>query len=191
MAINTPKFRASYPNLFKSKKNDLNGKDEYSVVALFPKGTDLSALKKVCEEAIKAKWGNEPKKWPPNLKTPFRNQSEKAKTDEVTGQTFLPPGHEEGGIFINLKSAQKPQIVKRNPNGDLEDIIDTSEIYAGCYLVASVNAFAYDQKGNKGVSLGLNNIMKVGDGDQISGKANAMSDFSSVAVDSDASALFK
>ena len=47
----TPKFRVSYPNVFKPRRNELNGKDEYSVVALFKKGEDLSKLKKLVQEA--------------------------------------------------------------------------------------------------------------------------------------------
>jgi len=37
--LNTPEFRVAFPQVFTAKKNDLNGKDEYSVVALFPKAS--------------------------------------------------------------------------------------------------------------------------------------------------------
>ena len=43
--VTTPEFRVSFPVVFKPKKNDLSGEDEYSIVALFPKGADLTALK--------------------------------------------------------------------------------------------------------------------------------------------------
>ena len=48
----TPEFRASYPKLFKAEVNQMSGKAEYSVVALFKKGEDLTALKKAAEQAL-------------------------------------------------------------------------------------------------------------------------------------------
>lgn len=170
MSVVTPKFRASYPNVFKPRRNELNGKDEYSVVALFPKGTNLEPLKKAATEAIVKKWGVDKAKWPTNLKSPFRDQKERAK-DGV-----LPAGHEEGAIFINFKSAQKPQVVDQN----VQLILDETEFYAGVYAIASVNAYAYDQKGNRGVAFGLGNIQKVKDGEPLGGRTRAQDDFKAI-----------
>lgn len=173
--INTPVFRVSYPNVFKAKKNDLNGKDEFSIVALFKKGEDLSALKAAAQKAITDKWGPDKAKWPTNLRSPFRDQAERAK--EVDGKRILPAGHEEGAIFINLKSSQRPGVVDQN----VQDILDESLFYAGCWARASVNAYAYDQKGNKGVSFGLGNIQKVRDGDPLGNRARPEQDFAPIA----------
>lgn len=175
MSVNTPKFRVSYPNVFKPRKNELNGQDEYSVMALFPKGADLSTLKKAAEKAAIAKWGADQNEWPTNLRLPFRDQAEKAKKS-ASGEMMLPPGHEAGGIFMNLKTKQKPHVVDQN----VQDILDQSEFYAGCWAIASVNAYAYDQKGNKGVSFGLNNIQKVADGDPLGGRTRPEDDFKAV-----------
>jgi hypothetical protein len=175
--INTPKFRVSYPNVFKAKKNDLNGKDEFSVVALFKKGEDLTALKTAAQKAIVDKWGPDKAKWPTNLRSPFRDQGERAK--EVDGKRVLPAGHEEGAIFLNLKSAQRPGVVDQN----VQDILDESQFYAGCYARASVNAYAYDQKGNRGVSFGLGNIQKVAEGEPLGNRAKPEQDFAPIAVE--------
>lgn len=179
--INTPTFRVSYPNVFKAKRNDLNGKDEFSVVALFKKGEDLSALKAAAQKAIVDKWGPDKEKWPKNLRSPFRDQSERAK--EVDGKRILPAGHEEGAIFLNLKSSQRPGVVDQN----VQDIIDESQFYAGCYARASVNAYAYDQKGNRGVSFGLGNIQKVRDGEPLGNRAKPEQDFAPIQVEEGAS----
>lgn len=176
--ILTPVFRVSYPNLFKAKKNDLNGKDEYSVVALFPKMTDFSKLKAAGQELIEAKWGKG-KKLPPLFKSPFRNQSDRAKEDEVTGKLILPEGYEEGGIFINFKTQQRPGIVDQN----VQDIVDSSEIYAGCYCRATVRPYVFDIKGSCGLAFGLQNIQKIKDGDPISGRTKAQDDFAPVGQD--------
>lgn len=177
MPINTPEFRVSYPSVFQPKKNDLNGEMEYSVVALFPKGANLDALKKAAQEAIVKKWGADKTKWPANLKSPFRDQAEKAKN--VDGKSILPPAHEAGAIFMTLKSKQRPSVVDQN----VQEILDTSKFYAGCWAIASVNAYAYDQKGNRGVSFGLGNIQFRRDGDPLGGRTRAEDDFSPVAAE--------
>jgi len=156
----TPEFRVSYPKVFKPERNDLNGKDEFSVVALFPKGADLKGLKAACKAACEKKWGSDPKKWPRNLRLPFRDQAERAKEDE-DGNEYLPDGYVAGATFCNFKTQTRPGIV----DASAQDIIDESKFYGGCYARAQVNAAAYDMKGNTGVSLYLNHIQKLRDGE--------------------------
>ena len=72
--INTPVFRVAFPNVFKPRKNNLNDKEEYSLVALFPMDADLSALKAACKEVAEKKW---PNGIPQGLRSPFRDQGEK------------------------------------------------------------------------------------------------------------------
>jgi hypothetical protein len=166
----TPEFRVSYPSVFQPKRNDLNGKDEFSVVALFPKGADLSALKAAAKAAVVEEWGPDEKKWPTKLRLPFRDQGEKKK-DGV-----MPPAHEEGAIFMNLKSQQKPGVVDQN----VQPILDAVQFYGGCYARASVRAYAYEMKGNAGVAFGLQNIQKTRDGDSLGGRAAPEKDFAPI-----------
>lgn len=191
----TPQFRVSYPSVFKPRLNDLNGKMEYSVEALFAKGEKLDALQKAVEEAIVEKWGQTAKaekdtqgNWGLSIsgklvtvvkdgktltapfRIPFKNQGDKEK-DGV-----LPPAYEKNAVFISLKSQQKPGVVDQN----VQPIIDGSDFYAGCYAQASVNASAYEQKGNRGVSIYLNNIQKVKDGDPLGSRGSPQSDFAAV-----------
>ena len=175
--VNTPEFRVSYPNVFKPKRNDLNGKDEFSIVALFKKGQDLSVLEAAIVKAATDKWGPDKLKWPKPLRNPIRDQGERAK--EVDGKRVLPAGHEEGAKFINLKSAQRPGVVDQN----VQDILEESQFYAGCYARASINAFAYDQKGNRGVSFGLGNIQKMREGEPLGNRARPEQDFAPIAVE--------
>jgi len=155
--VTTPVFRLSYPKLFKAELNKLNGKEEFSLVALFPKGTDLTAMQKAAQAAIEKKWGTDPSKWPKPLKNPFRKHEEREKDGK------LPDGHEPGGIFMNLKSERKPTVVDQN----VQEILDPAKIYAGCFVRASINFYAYDQKGNRGVSAGLGHVQLVRDGDPL------------------------
>lgn len=166
----TPEFRASYPKVFKPELNELNKKMEYSVIALFKKGEDLSALKKAAEEVLVENLGADKTKWPKKLKNPFRDQEEKEK-DGV-----MPVGHEKGAIFLTLKSQQKPGVVDAN----VQPIIDEAEFYAGCYARATVRAGFYDKAGNVGVAFYLQNVQKVKDGEPLSGRAQATSEFAPV-----------
>lgn len=185
--IVTPKFRVSYPNVFTAKKNELNGKEEYSMVCLFEKGADLSALKNAVKEAMEEKWGSDQKKWPTNIRSPFRDQGEKVKLDPETGNKMLPSGLVEGAIFITVKSKDRPQLVDQNK----QEIFEASEFYAGCYARASVNVYAYDAKGNKGVAFGLGNIQKLADGEPLTGRPKAQDEFTPVANEGKpATALF-
>lgn len=177
--IVTPEFRVSYPSVFKAKKNDMSGKTEYSLVALFPKGADLSALKKAMEEACAKKWGDK-KNWPKNLYNPLRDQAEKAKEDETTGKKMLPPGYEAGAMFMTIRSQQRPGVVDQN----VQPVLDESVFYAGCYARASVRAYAYGGPGTSfkpGVSFGLGNVQKTRDGEAFTGRTKAEEDFTAVA----------
>ena len=185
--VMTPVFRASYPNLFKPKKNELNGKDEYSVLALFKKGEDMSQQIQAAEEALTEEFG-EKSKWPAKLKMPFKDQGERAKS--VDGKMMLPAGHEAGAVFMTFKSTQRPGVVDQK----VQPIIDPSAVYGGCYMRATVRASAYNQAGNRGVTFYLQNVQFVKDGDPISGRPQAETEFAAVemAVDSSptASGLF-
>ena len=68
-------------------------------------------------------------------------------------------------------------------------IIGSDDIVSGDFGRVSLNAYAYDQAGNKGVSYGLNNIMLLAKGDSLGGaKPSAASDFGVVAGSSPAPA---
>lgn len=174
--VMTPVFRVSYPNVFKAKKNDFSQKEEFSLMALFKAGEDLSALKAAAKEVTVAKWGADQSKWPKPLKSPFRLQDDKAEVDEATGKKKFPNGYEEGGVFITLKSAQRPGIV----DAQNQDIITDSDFYAGCYARATVRPYAYDNKGNRGVAFGLQNIQKVKEGDPLGSRTKAQDDFAPI-----------
>ncbi len=53
-------------------------------------------------------------------------------------------------------------------------------MYSGCYCYVSINFYAFAVEGNKGIAAGLNNIMKIKDGDRLSGGASADEDFGDI-----------
>ncbi len=170
----TPEFRVSYPKVFKAELNKLSGKMEFGLVALFPKGADLSKLIAAAQDAMVKKWGPNKAKWPKNLRSPFRDQADREK--EVDGKLVMPAGHEKGAIYLNLKSKDRPMVVGQ----DVQPILDESKFYGGCYAIASVSAYAYLQAGNAGVSFGLGNVQLVKDGESFGGRTRAADDFKAI-----------
>ena len=75
--------------------------------------------------------------------------------------------------FLNANSTTKPGIVDANS----QPIIDTSELYSGIYGRASVNFYAFNSNGNRGVACGLNALQKLRDGEPLGGHINAETEF--------------
>lgn len=170
----TPRFRASWPHLLKKRKNDLSGKEEYSVTAIFPLNADLAPLKAAANTAMEKKFGTDRSKWPKSPRSPFRKCKEKWK--EKDGKMVIPPGFEDGeAVWINFHTEETPDV------RDQRAMVVTEErqIYSGCWCIAHINASAYTH-GQGGVSLYLNGIQKVADGDPLGGRPDISSAFKPV-----------
>lgn len=161
--------RWSYANVWEPKS--INGsKPKYSVSLIIPK-SDKATIEKI-KSAIKAAYdegqgklkGNG-KSVPPltAIKNPLRDGDQERPDDEVYKDSY----------FINANSATKPGIV----DADRQPIIDHSEVYSGVYGRASVNFYAFNSNGNKGIACGLNNLQKIRDGEPLGGKTKAEDDF--------------
>lgn len=159
--IITPVFRASFANVFKPRSPFEGQEPVYSVQMLFPKSTDLKPLKEAVRAAIVKKWGADKAEWPKNLRLPFKDGNEKNLEDY------------KDMTVIEARSKMKPGVVDQN----VQDIIEASEFYSGCWARATVTCFAYDKAGNRGVSFGLQNLQKVKDDTAFSGKRNPKDDF--------------
>ena len=166
--VTTGEVRTSYFSGLQSRKNEMNGKDEFSTQILIPK-TDketLNALKAAAKEALATKFGD---KVPKNVRNPLRDGDTETKTDGS------PLGKEYAGhFFCNVKSTSKPGAIDSHGN----DLIGSDDIVSGDYVRVSLNAYAYSQAGNNGVSFGLNNILLVKKGQPLGGaKPSAADDF--------------
>ena len=164
----TGKIRFSYFSALTARKNEMNGKEEFSTQVLVPK-TDtetVGQLKAAAKAALTAKFGD---KIPKNIRNPLRDGDTETKSDGS------PLGAEYAGhYFFNTKSTAKPGAVDAHGH----DILGNNDIVSGDYGRVALNAYAYDQAGNKGVSYGLNNIMFMSKGESLGGaKPSAASDF--------------
>jgi hypothetical protein len=164
----TGKVRFSYFSALSARKNEMNGKEEFSTQVLVPKSDTetINALKAAAKAALIAKFGD---KIPKTVRNPLRDGDTETKSDG--GQL----GAEYAGhYFFNTKSTNKPGAVDAHGH----DIIGSQDIVSGDFGRVSLNAYAYDQAGNKGVAFGLNNILLVSKGDSLGGaKPSAAADF--------------
>lgn len=164
----TGKVRLSYAHVWEPVSiND--SKPKYSVSLVIPK-SDKETIKKInaavdaaIEEGIAKFGGKKPNK--AALKLPLRD-GDTERDDEVYKNCF----------FVNANSTTAPQIVDRAVN----PILDREEVYSGCYARVSINFYAYNTNGNKGIACGLGNIQKVADGEPLGGRSNAKDDFGSL-----------
>lgn len=162
----TGKVRFSYAHIFEPWAGQPGQDAKYSVCLLIPKSDKktlakiAAAIDEAAQEGIAAKWGG---KKPKNLHLPLRDGDEEREGTEY-----------EGMMFLNANSKQRPGVVDK----DLVEILDPEEVYSGCYGRASINFFAYDSNGNRGIGVGLNNVQKLADGERLGGaRASAEDDF--------------
>ena len=166
----TGEVRLSYANLWEPKSIN-GGTPKYSVSIIIPK-TDartIAKIKAAIETAYRegeTKLKGNGKTVPPiaAIKTPLRDGDTERPDDEAYA----------GSYFINANSATAPGIVDRT----CKPILERSQIYSGVYARASVNFYAFNSNGNRGVACGLNNIQKLRDGEPLGGKSRAEDDFS-------------
>ena len=163
------KTRWSYANVWQAKS--INGSaPKYSVSLIIPKSDTKTvtavknAIQAAYEEGQSKLKGNS--KFVPALtaiKTPLRDGDAERPDDEAYKDSY----------FINANSATAPGIVDaaRNP------IIEHSEVYSGVYGRASINFYAFNSNGSKGIACGLNNLQKISDGEPLGGKTRAEDDF--------------
>ena len=149
--------RWSYANVWDPKSIN-GGAPKYSVSLIIPK-SDTATVEKI-KAAIQAAYEEGESKLKGNgktvpalsvLKTPLRDGDLERPDDEAY----------KGCYFINANSATAPGIV----DADRQSILERSEVYSGVYGRASINLYAFNSNGNKGIACGLNNLQKIRDGE--------------------------
>ncbi len=167
--ITGPKTRWSYANVWQPKSIN-GGTPKYSVSLIIPKSDTVtvnkikSAIQAAYEEGESKLKGNG--KSVPSLKaikTPLRDGDLERPDDDAYKNSY----------FVNANSTTAPGIV----DADRQPIIDTSEVYSGVYGRASINFYAFNSNGNKGIACGLNNLQKISNGEPLGGRSRAEDDF--------------
>ena len=167
--ITGPNTTFSYLNCWDPKAIQ-GGTPKFSVSLIIPK-SDVKTIEKI-KAAIQAAYEEGQSKLKGNgksgpalstLKTPLRDGDLERPDDEAY----------KSGYVINANSGTAPGIV----DADRNPIIDRSEMYSGVKGRASINLYAYNVNGNRGIACGLNNLQKISDGTPLGGKSRAEDDF--------------
>lgn len=161
--------RWSYANVWEAKSIN-GGSPKFSVSLIIPKPDTrtVAKVKAAIEAAYRegeSKLKGNGKTVPPlsTIKTPLRDGDAERPDDPAYANAY----------FINANSATAPGIV----DAERQPILDRSEVYSGVYGRASINFYAFNSNGNRGIACGLNNLQKIRDGEPLGGKSRAEDDF--------------
>ncbi|MDY0410603.1 DUF2815 family protein [Paracerasibacillus soli] len=120
-------------------------KEKYSVSVIIPKSDmkTLEAIEKAVDAAIEEGRGKFGGKIPnkQSLKLPLRDGDIDRSDDEAYADSF----------FVNANSITPPQIV----DADINPILERSEVYSGVYARVSINFYAFNSNGNRGLLAAL------------------------------------
>ena len=168
----------SYLNVNEPKVPLGGGTPKYSVSLIIPKSDTVTVAKiraaiQAAYEEGQSKLKGTSKFIPDlaDLKTPLRDGDKDRKGDEAYANSW----------FVNANSTTKPGVV----DADRNPILDSSELYSGIIGRASINFYAFNSNGNRGIACGLNNIQKLADGTPLGGHSRAEDDFADVDDDDD------
>lgn len=165
--------RTSYAKVWEAAP-DLSGKLKFSVCLLIPKEDTqtIAEINQAVDIAIakgveKGRFSQSSIK---NLKLPLRDGDDEIDEGKRTNEYA-------GMFFFNCSSDRAPGIVDKFA----KPIMDQDDFYSGCWCRADVNFFPFSNAGNKGIGVGLNNLMKVKDDARLDGKMKAEDAFAKVA----------
>ena len=169
--------RWSYANVWEARAIN-GGTPKFSVSLIIPKSDTVTVgkIKAAIEAAYKegeSKLKGNSKSVPPltAIKTPLRDGDTERPDDPAYKDSY----------FLNANSSTAPGLV----DADCQPILQRSEVYSGVYGRASINFYAFNTNGNRGIAVGLNNLQKIRDGEPLGGKASAESEFAGDDEDDD------
>ena len=160
--VTTGKVRFSYLNVFTPRAINDGDPVKYSVTLLIPK-SDKDTIKKIKAPMEAAETAhsqrNSGKKLPASLKHTLHD----GDGERPNGGEF---GEECKGNYVITVSSKNPPVLVYS---DKTPITDPRELFSGCYGRAIINFYVYDTNGNRGISAGLNGLMKLHDGEPLGG----------------------
>jgi hypothetical protein len=170
----TPLCRVSFCNVWKPRE----GTETYDMTLIMDQPKDLSEkdkerwnkIKQLLIDTKKEKW--------PKLTSPVTGPIRTAKgyktddffSDPVDAEKY--PEYKDKIVLKVTSKGRQPEII----GPDKEEIINKADFYSGCYAIVSVTAFAWENSGKKGVSLGMQHVMKCKDGTPFVGGAGKAAD---------------
>jgi hypothetical protein len=159
----------SYVTVLEPKPNQ-QGKMLYSLTVLIPKSraAELGPLKAAALEVAQEKWGAKADAILKAAKYPVIKDGDLKVDDEGKVDPVY-----AGKWYFSAKSDKKPRVL----DAQKAELFTDDDVYSGCFLRISGNVYAYEYQGNKGVSIGLNNVQVLKKGDRLDGRKAAEDEF--------------
>jgi len=153
--MTTPTGRVSFPYVFEKAKSLEAGKEgKYEITLYIPKTEDISALRKNLEKVAKEAFGAKFVSLDKLKHPPIKDGDDKDPSDPAYGHWI-----------IRAKSAKRPVVVdaSRTP------VESKDALYGGCYGRINITPASYQIPTGWGVTLYLNAVQKVKDGERFGG----------------------
>lgn len=179
MELKLNNVRLSFPDLFVPRAFQPGQKPKYKATFLVPKDSpQIKVIEQAIVETAKAKW---PKDWQKVLNS-IKGNANRFCFQDGDNKTY--DGY-EGMMAFSASNNARPSVFDnvKDPATNEWAVLteDDGKPYAGCYVNAIVDVFAYDNSGN-GISASLSGVQFRRDGEAFTGgrpaKANAFDDLS-------------
>jgi len=175
MIIKLLATRLAFPNLFEAQTVNGEGEPAFSAVFLIPKDDpQVITISKAIQTVAKEKWGAKAEEHLAKMKaadkTALHNGDLKSEYDGFQNM-----------LFLSARNKTRPLVIDANKS--LLNQAD-GKPYAGCYVNASVELWAQDNKYGKRVNATLRGVQFVRDGDAFAGGGAAKNDeFDDISTD--------
>lgn len=180
MKVALKNVRLSFPDLFEPRPFKAGDKPKYKSTFLIEKDSaQAKAVEAAIKEVAKAKWGAKADAVLKGIRgNPNKFNFQDGDTKDYDGYS--------GMMALSASNQARPLVIDRDKTPlSAQD----GKPYAGCYVNATVEFFAYDNSGN-GISASLKGVQFVKDGDAFGGGAPASPDeFDDLGVDEEADSL--
>lgn len=159
--------RLAFPQLFEAKTVNGEGEPAFSAAFLLPKNhPQLGEISAAMEEVAREKWGAKADdilaKMKASDKTAIHNGDLKSEYDGFAGM-----------YYISARNKTRPTVIDRNraPLAQAD-----GRPYGGCYVNASIELWAQDNKYGKRINASLRGVQFIRDGDAFAGGGAASED---------------
>jgi hypothetical protein len=153
----TPTFRLSFPSLVEPSAYQGKGEPVFSITMIFPKPDELAKLRTMAKAVAVQLFGPN---LPANFWTPFRHCEEKADRNYK--------GYEPGYMYMKAKASK---IITLGYAWRDKTPATAQDFYGGCYASAYVHFWPYQSGVNTGLSVRLNALQFVADGEKFAGRS--------------------
>lgn len=166
MKVKLINVRLSFPDLFEARAFKQGDKPKFKATFLVPQDSpQVKEIEAAIKEVAKAKWGAKADSVIKSIRgNPNKFCFQDGDTKDYDGYANM--------MALSAGSVTRPLVIDRDKS---PLTAADGKPYAGCYVNASIELFAYDNSGN-GISASLKGVQFARDGDSFAGGAPASPD---------------